>query len=95
MLSILDELGDGGGGGDGYLGVNGRAYYISQQPWIFPSTLKQNITFGNEYNKEKFEHVVQVCCLAKDLEMLPHGENTLIGEKGVNLSGGQRARVSL
>ena len=44
---------------------NGKIYYISQEPWIFPASLKQNILFGMPYVKEKFDKIVEVCSLKK------------------------------
>ncbi|KAH8103346.1 multidrug resistance-associated ABC transporter [Cristinia sonorae] len=69
--------------------------YVPQSAWIMNATLRDNILFGREENNARFREVVEACCLEHDLEMLPHGENTEIGEKGINLSGGQKARVSL
>ena len=75
--------------------LNGRPYYISQKPWLFSATIRENILFGNEYNKEKFDKIVEACALNKDFELMFGGENSLVGERGVNLSGGQKARISL
>jgi ABC-type multidrug transport system fused ATPase/permease subunit len=75
--------------------VNAKIYYITQQPWAFTASIRQNIIFGSEYEPEKFNKIIEVCSLKKDLELLPLGENTLVGEKGINLSGGQRARICL
>jgi len=58
-------------------------------------TIKENILFGYEFVKEKYERVIKICELKRDLEILPSGDETLIGEKGINLSGGQKARISL
>lgn len=69
--------------------------YVPQNAWIRNATLRENVTFGAEDDEARFREVVGVCCLAHDLEMLPNGEQTEIGEKGINLSGGQKARVSL
>ena len=91
LLGILGELNDYGG----TVSVDGKVFYICQQPWIFTSSIRQNILFGNEYDAKKFDKVVNVCSLKKDLELLPMGENTLVGEKGINLSGGQRARICM
>jgi ATP-binding cassette subfamily C (CFTR/MRP) protein 4 len=79
----------------GEINVDGSIYYVSQEPWIFTATLKENILFGKEYVKEKFDDVINACSLWDDLEILSNGKDTFIGENGVNLSGGQRARVSL
>ena len=64
--------------------------YVPQNAWIMNATLRDNITFGREYDEKKFRAVVKACCLEHDLEMLPYGEETEIGEKGINLSGGQK-----
>ena len=110
LLGLIGEL-------ENYMGkidVKGRIAYVSQQPWIFTASIKQNIIFGLEFNRQKFDQVVEVCSLKKvksktkfikkkklldffkkDLKLLAYGENTLVGEKGINLSGGQRARISM
>ena len=59
------------------------------------ATLRDNVTFGKTFNKETYDEVVNACALKTDLEMLPGGDQTEIGEKGINLSGGQKQRVSL
>ncbi|KAI0087238.1 multidrug resistance-associated ABC transporter [Irpex rosettiformis] len=69
--------------------------YVPQTSWIINATLRDNILFGREVDEEKLQGIIRSCCLEKDLEMLPNGQYTEIGEKGINLSGGQKARVSL
>ncbi|KAI0929440.1 hypothetical protein AcV7_005292 [Taiwanofungus camphoratus] len=69
--------------------------YVPQTAWIMNATLRENITFGQADNDKKLNEVISACCLEPDLEMLPNGLETEIGEKGINLSGGQKARVSL
>ena len=64
-------------------------------PWIQNATVQDNILFGSPYNKELYEKVVKVCCLEDDLKILPAGDQTEIGERGINLSGGQKARINL
>ncbi|KAF5370913.1 hypothetical protein D9615_009789 [Tricholomella constricta] len=73
----------------------GSIAYVPQAPWIRNATLRENVLFGHKDDEEKFREIVRACHLEHDLEMLPHGERTEIGEKGINLSGGQKARVSL
>lgn len=79
----------------GSVNIDGRVAYVSQQAWIQNATLQDNITFGRAYVKQFYDQVIQACALAPDLAMLPGGDQTEIGEKGINLSGGQKQRVSL
>ncbi|KAF9364856.1 hypothetical protein BGX34_000147 [Mortierella sp. NVP85] len=69
--------------------------YSAQSPWIFAGTIKSNILFGSPFNQERYDKVIKACELTRDLSLFPQGDETIIGEKGVTLSGGQRARVSL
>ena len=75
--------------------INGEIGYASQIPWIQNDTIKNNILFFNEYNKEKYEDILDKCQLKYDLDNFEGKDLTEIGEKGVNLSGGQKVRVSL
>ncbi|XP_045910008.1 ATP-binding cassette sub-family C member 4-like isoform X2 [Micropterus dolomieu] len=75
--------------------VNGQLSYAAQQPWVFPGSIRSNILFGRELNPQKYERVLRACALKKDLELLPDGDLTLIGDRGATLSGGQKARVNL
>ena len=79
----------------GDLVVSSDIDFAAQTPWIFSATVLENILFNRELDKERLDSVIKSCYLTKDLEQLPHGVNTLVGERGVQLSGGQRARVSL
>lgn len=69
--------------------------YVPQQPWIQNMSLQRNITFGRSLLPELYDQVLDACALKPDLAILPHGDQTEIGEKGINLSGGQKARVAL
>ncbi|XP_044754617.1 multidrug resistance-associated protein 1 isoform X4 [Coccinella septempunctata] len=73
----------------------GTVAYVAQQAWIQNATLRDNILFGKIYDKDLYDKVVEACALKADLAMLPAGDQTEIGEKGINLSGGQKQRVSL
>jgi ABC-type multidrug transport system fused ATPase/permease subunit len=80
---------------NGTMAVKGKLSFATQEPWVFSGSIRQNILFGQEMNKHRYEDVVNACALRKDFDMFPHGDQTLIGERGSSLSGGQKARVSL
>jgi len=80
---------------DGKIFVKGSIAYVSQEPWIFDDTIRQNILFGSEYEDKWYKEVVEACALTMDFNLLPHGDLTTVGDKGLNLSGGQRARINL
>ena len=69
--------------------------YASQDPWIMNGTIRDNIVFYGKYNEERYNKVINACQLDKDFENLKHGDLTEIGSTGNNISGGQRARISL
>ncbi|XP_029941779.1 ATP-binding cassette sub-family C member 4 [Salarias fasciatus] len=91
LSSILGEL----PAEKGLLKVRGQLTYAAQQPWVFPGTIRNNILFGKEMNQHKYERVLRACALKRDMELLPDGDQTLIGDRGATLSGGQKARVNL
>ncbi|KAJ8338552.1 hypothetical protein SKAU_G00375180 [Synaphobranchus kaupii] len=80
---------------EGSVAVSGCFAYVPQQAWILNESLRENILFGKEYDVEKYNTVLEACCLNPDICDLPYGDMTEIGERGANLSGGQRQRVSL
>ncbi|CAL1292974.1 unnamed protein product [Larinioides sclopetarius] len=69
--------------------------YVSQEPWIQQKTVQENILFGKTLNILKYRKVLEACALLDDLELLPYGDRTEVGDKGVTLSGGQKARIAL
>ncbi|KAI9003656.1 P-loop containing nucleoside triphosphate hydrolase protein [Gaertneriomyces semiglobifer] len=77
------------------LKLYGRTAYMSQEAWLLNITLRDNILFGKEFERERYNQVVKVCALQRDLTLLLAGDKTEIAERGANLSGGQRQRVSL
>uniref|UniRef100_A0AAQ5YHY8 Multidrug resistance-associated protein 4 n=1 Tax=Amphiprion ocellaris TaxID=80972 RepID=A0AAQ5YHY8_AMPOC len=87
LSAILGELSQE----SGVVKVKGELTYTSQQPWILPGTIRSNILFGKELNPKKYDRVLRAC----DLDLLPGGDLALVGDRGANLSGGQKARVSL
>uniref|UniRef100_A0A673LQU3 Multidrug resistance-associated protein 4 n=1 Tax=Sinocyclocheilus rhinocerous TaxID=307959 RepID=A0A673LQU3_9TELE len=79
----------------GVIKVKGELTYASQQPWVFPGTIRSNILFGKELQPQRYESVLRACALKRDMELLPDGDLTVIGDRGATLSGGQKARVNL
>ncbi|KAI5053888.1 hypothetical protein GOP47_0031219, partial [Adiantum capillus-veneris] len=91
LLSILGEIPKS----SGTVKVCGRVAYVAQSPWIQTGTAVDNILFGKAMNRAHYVNVLQACALVKDLELFSHGEQTEIGERGINLSGGQKQRFQL
>ncbi|XP_052753847.1 ATP-binding cassette sub-family C member 4-like [Galleria mellonella] len=79
----------------GSLHIGGTVSYASQEPWLFAGSVRQNILFGQAMDRPRYNMVVRRCALDRDFSLLPHGDKTVVGERGVSLSGGQRARISL
>ncbi|CAL9765942.1 unnamed protein product [Musa acuminata subsp. burmannicoides] len=79
----------------GEVKVCGSTAYVAQTAWIQNGTIQDNILFGQPMNRKRYEEVIRVCCLEKDLEMMEFGDQTEIGERGINLSGGQKQRIQL
>ncbi len=75
--------------------VLGSIGYVPQEAWLLNMTLRDNITFGTPYEEKRYRETIKVCALKRDLELMPNGDQTEIGERGINLSGGQRQRISL
>lgn len=80
---------------EGEVRVNGTIAYVAQQPWIMNATVKENIIFGHRYDSNFYEKTVKACALLDDFTQLPDGDETVVGERGISLSGGQKARVAL
>ncbi|KAA8523564.1 hypothetical protein F0562_009987 [Nyssa sinensis] len=79
----------------GSLKLCGTKAYVAQSPWIQSGMIEENILFGKEMHKERYEQVLEACSLKKDLEILSFGDQTIIGERGINLSGGQKQRIQI
>jgi ATP-binding cassette subfamily C (CFTR/MRP) protein 1 len=75
--------------------IRGRTAYVAQTPWITNGSVKENITFGFRFDPHFYEQTIKACALIDDFATLPSGDDTLVGERGISLSGGQKARVSL
>ncbi|KAM9802672.1 ATP-binding cassette sub-family C member 4-like isoform 2-T2 [Syngnathus typhle] len=91
LSAILGEMSEQSGA----VKIRGDVTYTSQQPWILPGTVRSNILFGKELNRFKYDRVLRACALKRDMELLPGGDLASVGDRGANLSGGQKARVSL
>ncbi|KAH6765373.1 multidrug resistance-associated protein 5 [Perilla frutescens var. hirtella] len=79
----------------GEVRICGSAAYVSQSAWIQSGNIEENILFGSPMDKAKYKGVIHACSLKKDLELFSHGDQTIIGDRGINLSGGQKQRVQL
>ena len=75
--------------------INGSTGYCEQQPWVQNGKFRENVLFGSEFDKRKYVETIMACQLEPDLAIMTAGDQTEIGEKGINLSGGQKARVAL
>ena len=79
----------------GQVEKSGSIVCVAQRPWILNGTIKDNIVFGNSWNQELYQQTIKGCALEADFEALPRKDLTQVGEEGVKLSGGQKARISL
>nr|QVT92347.1 ABC transporter [Salvia miltiorrhiza] len=79
----------------GEVRICGSAAYVSQSAWIQSGNIEENILFGSPMDKAKYKTVIHACSLKRDLQLFSHGDQTIIGDRGINLSGGQKQRVQL
>lgn len=91
LSAILGEIDITGG----HVKVNGSLSYAGQEAWVFGSTIRQNILFGQSYDRHRYQKVVKACSLSRDFKQFPQGDQTVVGERGSSLSGGQKARINL
>lgn len=73
-------------------GLTRSISYAAQSPWLQHMTIKDNILFGSPFHEERYKQVIEGCALLPDLQILEDGDETEIGARGINLSGGQKAR---
>ena len=80
---------------EGEVIVRGAVAYVAQQSWVMNASVRENITFGHRWDPSFYDRTVKACALSDDFKALPDGDKTEVGEKGISLSGGQKARVTL
>ncbi|KIR43264.1 metal resistance protein ycf1 [Cryptococcus deuterogattii 99/473] len=106
LIALIGRVGDGKSSllgailgemtrSEGSVTLRGDVAYFSQNSWILSATVKDNIVFGHRFDKQFYEQVLDACALRQDLAVLSSGDMTEVGEKGVSLSGGQKARICL
>lgn len=78
---------------DGEVVMHGELSYAAQEPWLFTGTVRNNILFGEPYDRKRYHEVTKCCALSTDFQQLSNGDKTIVGERGASLSGGQRARI--
>ncbi|XP_023244547.1 multidrug resistance-associated protein 4-like isoform X3 [Centruroides sculpturatus] len=91
LMSVLGEIPIT----SGKVSVKGKISYASQEAWVFNATIRENILFGEEYQEDKYRKILHITALEKDISLFPKGDLTIVGEKGVIMSGGQKARINL
>ncbi|XP_047982069.1 ABC transporter C family member 3-like isoform X2 [Salvia hispanica] len=79
----------------GTVRLSGTKAYVAQSAWIQSGKIEENILFGKEMDRQRYNRVLEACSLNKDLEILPFGDQTVIGERGINMSGGQKQRIQI
>ena len=79
----------------GEVTVRGTIAYVAQQSWVMNATIKDNIVFGHRWDPHFYERTIKACALTEDFKTLPQGDQTEVGERGISLSGGQKARLTL
>ncbi|KAE8553094.1 hypothetical protein EYB25_004473 [Talaromyces marneffei] len=75
--------------------VRGRIAYVAQQSWVMNASVRENIVFGHRWDPHFYELTIEACALVDDFKTLPDGDQTEVGERGISLSGGQKARLTL
>ncbi|CCM00579.1 uncharacterized protein FIBRA_02614 [Fibroporia radiculosa] len=97
LMALLGEMHYIPAGPDSFVNLprSGGIAYAAQESWVQNETIRDNILFGASYDEERYSKVIEQCGLRRDLELLEAGDKTEVGEKGLTLSGGQKARITL
>ncbi|KAI9760216.1 MAG: exo-1,3-beta-glucanase [Chaenotheca gracillima] len=80
---------------NGEVVVHGKTAYVAQQAWVMNATVRENVIFGHRWDPKFYDLTVRACALTDDFQSLPDGDQTEVGERGISLSGGQKARLTL
>ncbi|OJJ48270.1 hypothetical protein ASPZODRAFT_130231 [Penicilliopsis zonata CBS 506.65] len=80
---------------NGEVAIRGRIAYVAQQSWVMNASVRENIVFGHRWDPHFYDLTVEACALVEDFKTLPDGDQTEVGERGISLSGGQKARLTL
>ena len=75
--------------------LRGNSAYVAQSPWVMNASVKENILFGHRWDPQFYDQTIHACALTDDINSLPYGDQTEVGERGISLSGGQKARLTL
>jgi ABC-type multidrug transport system fused ATPase/permease subunit len=75
--------------------MRGASAYVAQSPWVMNASVRENIVFGHRWDPQFYDRTIKACALADDFAILPDGDQTEVGERGISLSGGQKARLTL
>ncbi|KAF2171079.1 hypothetical protein M409DRAFT_64044 [Zasmidium cellare ATCC 36951] len=75
--------------------VRGSVAYVAQSPWVMNASVRENIVFGHRWDPQFYDKTIHACALKEDFASLPDGDQTEVGERGISLSGGQKARLTL
>lgn len=97
LMALLGELHYVPAGPDSWYNLPraGGVAYAAQESWVQNETIRDNILFGSPYNEQRYKKVIYQCGLSRDLSLFDAGDKTEVGEKGLTLSGGQKARITL
>ena len=95
IKEIMDARKQNVNGSEAKIRIAGSVSLVEQKPFIISKTIRENILFGEELDENRYNKTIEICQLTRDLEILEGGDLTHIGEKGINLSGGQKARLSV
>lgn len=97
LMALLGELHYVPAGPDSWYNLprNGGVAYATQESWVQNETIRDNILFGSPYDEQRYKKVIYQCGLSRDLSLFDAGDKTEVGEKGLTLSGGQKARITL